>query len=431
MSCLIFCSFEVGGWPYKMAETLNRHGIKTYYISLDRNAYRHDSTVFHYGKRQEDWDLSSLLDRNCWNFQKNIKIIRHIKSHYGIKYCFATGHKAYLLKQAGMNYAYWSYGSDLDQCCKSPVFPAEYPLWKKGLFYLYFLLSFCREQKRSIPAEYPLWKKGLFYLYFLLRVCREQRKSIAYASSLMIIPYRLDTYQQLCPAKRLFFLPHLMNVMEYKELCKEKVESKKKICGAIGAENFFFSSTRHLWSEKNSSFADYKGNDIMLYSFSHYLKISTDKNSKLILIRKGPDVEKSEELIQELGIHNYVVWINEVRRDELWAYYQGASMCFGQFGKPALTYVVVEPLSNASPCISFVGNNDTNAPFYNTIPPILNSKDLEEIVHFISKITSDIDYASSISYNSWLWAKENCSEERFVKTFLNEMSFGLGEYSKK
>jgi hypothetical protein len=33
------------------------------------------------------------------------------------------------------------------------------------------------------------------------------------------------------------------------------------------------------------------------------------------------------------------------------------------------------------------------------------------------KITSDTDYASNLSYDSWLWTKENCSEEKFSEAF--------------
>ncbi|CAN0499711.1 unnamed protein product, partial [Phaeothamnion confervicola] len=58
---LIFCSYEVGGFPYKMAEILNRHSIVTYYISVDREQFGHDSTTYHWGTQREEWDLSRLF----------------------------------------------------------------------------------------------------------------------------------------------------------------------------------------------------------------------------------------------------------------------------------------------------------------------------------------------------------------------------------
>lgn len=414
----MFCSYEVGGLPYKMAETFNRHGIEAYYISLDRDARGHDSTKFHYGDRQDLWNLSSLFDKDYQNDQKIINLLIDIKSRYSIKYCLATGHRSYLLDKAKIDYAYWCYGTDFDQFCKSPVFKPEYSIWKKAKVGISFLLNFFKEQKRLIPPNYPLWKKTITYFYILFRLSKEQRRSIIKASSLMISSHQLNDYQKLCPGKSLFFIPHLINVTGYDELCGKKTDSKVDISKAIGAKRFFFSSTRHLWSSKNKLFRDYKGNDVILRSFKRYLEISGDDASKLVLVKKGPDTGQSEMLIQELGIDKHVVWLNEMKRDDIRVYYQGASVCFGQFGTPLLNYAVLEPLSNASPTVSFVGDYDDSVPFYSTPPPIFNTMDPEKIANFIHRITSDTGYASEVSYNSWFWAKENCSEERFTKDFL-------------
>ena len=168
MSYLIFCSFEVGGLPYKMAETLNRHGVKTYYISLAWKNHSHDSTAFHYGEKREDWDLSSYFDSRFWSTKKDIAFLRHMKIKYNIDYCLATGHKAYLLKEAGMDYAYLSYGFDLDQCCKFIIFPKGMPFGKERVSYFKSILNFYMDMRRLIPREYAFLKKFEEYLYILL-----------------------------------------------------------------------------------------------------------------------------------------------------------------------------------------------------------------------------------------------------------------------
>jgi glycosyltransferase involved in cell wall biosynthesis len=392
MSYLVFCSFEVGAFPYMMAETLNHHGIKAYYISLAKNSFDHNSTRFHYGDTKAEWNLSSLFNKEGPD-SSNVKILRDVKSRYAIECAFATGGKSYLLKQAGIDYRYWSFGSDLDLWCRFPV----------------------------VPAEFPAWKRAVLHPYFMLTTCREYRKSIINATSLMIAPYQLKTYRKICPGKRLFFVSQLTRMLNNGELNRKKAESKKKICEEIGADRFFFSPARHIWIEKGRSSVHDKGNDIVLRSFAHYLEKSRDKKTRLILIRKGPDVRDSEKLIEELGIKDYVVWLHERRRDDIWAYYQGASVCFGQFGTPVLSYATLEPLANASPCITFAGNCEPETPFYKTMPPVFNSIDYKEIADFLCRIVSDEKYASSISYESWRWANDNCSEEKFVETFLEEM----------
>lgn len=395
MSYLIFCSFEVGALPYKMAETLNRHGVKAYYISVAQNSFDHNSTRFHYGKTQDHWDLSSLFEGQR-DGRKYVKLLRDIKSRYSIKSALGIGGKSYILGRAGIDYRYWSYGADLDPWCRFPV----------------------------VPPEFPMWKKVLLYPYYFITVCRRHRKSLFNAGSLMIGPHRLKIYRELCPGKRLYFISQLISVTgSYEELCRKKRENKERICRTIGAERFFFSPVRHVWTKKNLSFAhNNKGNDIILYSFKRYLDVSKDKGAKLVMIKKGPDVAESKKLIKDLGIHDYAVWLDEMRRDELWGYYQAASMCLGQFGTPVLSYGALEPLANATPSVSFFEKWNDEIPFYETVPPVFSSMSPGEIADHMVKIVSDKEYASDLSRRSWLWAIENCSEERFVETFLNEMN---------
>lgn len=400
MSYLIFCSFEVGGLPYKMAEILNRHRVEAYYVSLHQNAAGHDSSRFHHGEQKEKWDLSPLFKKEYWPFDGSRKLLARIKNKYGIDYCLATGHRSYLLKDAGIDYGYWSYGADFDQ------------------FQNWSLRDFCVERRRFVPAKYPFWKKIIAYMDLLLRSPREQKASINRADSVMIVGYQLQTYKHLFPSKKFFYFPHIVSVPDYGDLRAQKAQNKRSICGEIGANRFFFSASRHLWLDRNRGFPDYKGNDVIIRSFARYLAVSRDKGSKLILAAKGPDVNLTKGLVRALGIEDYVVWKEEMPKNRLISYYQGASLCFGQFGLPMLSYAVIEPLANGCPTISYTGESrNTELPFYDTLPPIFNSKDAEEIARFMNKIVTNGDYESDLAYKSWLWAKENCSEEVFVKCF--------------
>lgn len=234
----------------------------------------------------------------------------------------------------------------------------------------------------------------------------------------MLVGYQWETYKSLFPAKKLFYTPHILDIMDYDDLSRIKAQNKKLICEGIGAERFFFSAVRHLWAKRSRRFADYKGNDVILCAFSRYLEISKDRSSKLILMLKGTDVELTKKLIRQLGIDDYVVWKEEMPKKDLLAYYQGASLCFGQFGLPMVSYAVIEPLANASPCVSYIADSGcpSQTPFYNTMPPVFNSRDPEEIAQFIHKMASGSNYAADVSYRSWLWAKENCSEDVFIKS---------------
>jgi hypothetical protein len=386
VSYLIFCSFEVGGFPFRMAETLNRYGVETFYIFLGRKRSDHDSALFHYGPIFEEWDLSDMFGNGLYNSGEVVAFLRQIKAKRNITHCLATGTNAYLLKKAGINYKYWSYGSDLDERCFSQVGISSFPFWRN------------------------------FYLAFIDRP--KTRKSICQSDSVMIAPYQTEALEGICPKKEMFFLPHYFKVVDYSMLLRQKNENKRMICNTIQAQKFFFSSARHVWSGHLRYTTNNKGNDVVLHSYALYLKLTNDFTSKLVLVKKGPDVESSRLLAQDLGVSNNVVWVNEMRREELDRYYQGATICFGQFGTPVVSYAALEPLANGSISISLSDENHSKVPFYKENPPIFNSKTPEEIAPFMVRMVSEKEKYADLSYKSWLWTKNHCSEEKFVESFL-------------
>lgn len=390
MSYLIFCSFEVGGLPYKMAELLNSRNIETYYISIARKISGHDSTAFHHSGKPAQWDLSSLFFSRFLTPSGIINTLKKIKNKYNVLGCLATGNLSYYLKYAGINYKYWSYGSDLDQVYSRRVFPSHYSIWKTILRYPYL----------KIVAPLTI------------------KKTIISSDAVMISPYQINALKKIDTNKNIFCVPHFAKILDFNCLSKLKIENKNKICNKIDAKQYFFSSVRHVWKGINQELADNKGNDIILKSFSRYIKSSGDSDTRLLLINKGFDVEYSKLLSRQLGIEKFVIWLDEMRREELFQYYQGAALCFGQFGTPIITNTVIESLSSASVCISFF-NMDSSYVCYKEQPPVFNSKDDEEIANFIIRITRDANSYKDLSYKSWLWAAQNCSEEKFIESFVN------------
>ena|GEM_PF-758456 len=390
MSYLIFCTFEVGGFPFRMAETLNRHGVETYYIYLGRRRSEHDSAEFHYGNQSPEWDLSSSFENILADSKKVIRQLNHIKAKKNILNCLATGRRAYLLKMGGIEYKYWSYGSDLDQECFIRV-----PL-----------------------TNHPLCKRVFVHPYRVFSECRDARKSIRDAISVMISSYQLDSLNRIC-SKSMFFLPHYFKVVDYQLLLQQKAQSKKIICEQIGAKRYFFSATRQVWSGHLRDMMDNKGNDIILNSYAIFRRLTGDRHSKLVFVEKGPDVDASKLLSRSLKLDESVAWVDEMRREELNRYYQGADICFGQFGTPVLTYAALEPLANGTISVSFLNENSFTSPFYSENPPIFSSKDPKEIAEFIVRTSSEKENHAALSHKSWVWIQDNCSEGKFVKSFIN------------
>ncbi len=400
MSYLIFCSFEVGGFPFRMAETLNRHGVETYYIYLGKRRSEHDSAEFHYGSRSPEWDLTNSFENILSDSKEVIRRLNQIKAKKNILNCLATGKRAYLLKMAGIEYMYWSYGSDIDQECFIRVPVSNRPLCKRMLIH-----------PSRVFSEY-----------------RGARKSVRGAISVMISSYQLESLNRICP-KSMFFLPHHFKVIDYQLLLQKKIQSKKIICEQIGARQYFFSATRQVWCGNLRDMTDNKGNDVILNSYAAFKKLTGDHYSGLVLVEKGPDVDASKVLSRSLNLHDSIAWVDEMKREELDPYYQGADICFGQFGTPALTYAALEPLANGTVSVSFSNKNNSTVPFYEEYPPIFSSKDPKEIAGFMAETLSKKENHAALSYESWLWIRDNCSEEKFVKSFVN--LFGQSHHLKE
>ena len=392
MTYLICCTYEVGGLPYRMAEVLNRKGVKTLYISLAEKTHGHDSTSFHHDHPTVDWDLTAQIGkRDSLSKGALVRLLGRIRKEYQIHGCLATGTECYLLKEAGFNYKYWSYGSDLDQFCFSPI-------WPRG---------------------YPAWKKPLVYTVFLMVQRRKARTTIRYADAVMISSYQQETLEKLFPEKPLFFLPHVMKIPEIALLERERLRSHDELCREMDAGYFFFSPTRHYWADSNRNLADNKANDVILKSFQKYLETKKDEPVKLILVRKGPDVDASISLAEELGIDNRVMWADEMKREKLNRFYQGATLCFGQFGTPVLTYAAIEAMANACACITYTGTGRPHIPFYREPPPVLSTKNPDEIAFLAKRLVTDKIYHRELSQRLWHWVNENCNEDKFVESFLH------------
>ncbi len=390
VSCLVFCAFEVGALPYKIAEALNRHGVKTYYVSVAPKPGGHDSTTFHFGDQQADWDLTDTLSDSLDSEEDTVRLLSQIREKYGITSGFATGQTAYLLKMAGIPYRYWSFGSDLDEYCFLP-----HNLWNW-----------------SLRRDYHKLRR------FYREVRKPTRKSFRDAEAVMIAPYQAKLLSRVSRRKKLFFLPHVLTTSpDYDLLLREKAEARERICKKIGAKEFFFAAARHVWAEDHKDWMDNKGNDRMIHAFARYLELRGDSGAKLVLVSKGPDVAASKSLASDLGLAEQVVWAEEMRRKDLDDYYRGARACFGQLGNPVVTYCALEPLANGSPCVSIFHPNTSHVPVYEDMPPLLNVVEPDEVARTLCRLSEDDDYHADICHRSWLWTKNNCSEEQFVRSF--------------
>jgi glycosyltransferase involved in cell wall biosynthesis len=112
----------------------------------------------------------------------------------------------------------------------------------------------------------------------------------------------------------------------------------------------FFSHARQGWKTA----LDYKGNDRAIRAFARFLnQQSTYHNPIIVLFEYGPDVNASKELVSELGMENYVVWMPTMERKYIYEGLQKASLVFDFFHDEVMSFggVTFEAFSCRAPVI--------------------------------------------------------------------------------
>jgi hypothetical protein len=98
-------------------------------------------------------------------------------------------------------------------------------------------------------------------------------------------------------------------------------------------EFIVFQQISQDWSMRGPYKID-KGNNHLINGFADYLKKDPQfsKDSVLILMEYGGDVEKSKQLIKDLGIEKNVIWFKKMNRKDLMVLISYSDMCVGELG---------------------------------------------------------------------------------------------------
>jgi len=400
MTHLVFCSYEVGGQPFRICEVLNRHGVPAQYVSVSRGARGHDSTVFHHGADTRPWDLSARVAGRPWAMARAMQRLRSLGPWQGV---FATGSAAHWLARAGLRYSYWSYGADLDYAGRARLLLGLGRPWPARI------VSALAQRLVRDPA---------------------MRRTLAAADAAMIGPHQREALQRLAPHLPLFFLPHFLPVASRGDVQAARMAAARN--APFGDRRVVFSAVRHAWSRVGPALPDYKGNDLAIRGFAAYLQRAAHADTMLVLVAKGRDVQASRRLVAELGIGANVQWVQEMTRADLAQLYHGASVCLGQFGPPVITGATIEPLACGTPVVAWVGEAGGPVPTYAEAPPVINTRSVDGIAQGLASMLDDPDAQAAGSQAAWSWAARNCSEAVFARAFarhFDERRAGTGARS--
>jgi glycosyltransferase involved in cell wall biosynthesis len=178
--------------------------------------------------------------------------------------------------------------------------------------YFFYSLGNCLDMAMIGPRI----SKGLINLLYLqkpvglfntLTIGFLQRRAIRNANLIgIVMGYQVDThakYLGILDKIKLIRLPWDIKMYEYNfnKALQEKYDPFDLV---------YFMPTRHVWASLwKSDFC--KGNDKFIKAFAKLLQ-EKKPNARLVCVDKGPDVSHSKALIDELGIGDYIEWIEEI-----------------------------------------------------------------------------------------------------------------------
>ena len=139
-------------------------------------------------------------------------------------------------------------------------------------------------------------------------------------------------------------------------------------------ELIFFSPSRHY---------SFKGNRKIIRAFSSFLS-GSKKDSVLILVERGTEIAQSKQLIEDLGIGDFVEWIPLQDKKGLMSYLSLKRLAvvdqfWGINDKATLGGVSRDAMAMATPLITHISLEEITK-LHNTAPPILYTDHTEESI---------------------------------------------------
>lgn len=135
-----------------------------------------------------------------------------------------------------------------------------------------------------------------------------------------------DTHRISSPP--IMYLPQYMSDLSVKYKSEINFEDIRRKYAFI-----VFQHGSQDWSDRGP-FKINKGNNILIEAFAKYLELGNNsKDSVLVLIEYGSDVEKSKELITKLNISSNVIWLPKMQRKDIMLAISKSDMGVGELGQ--------------------------------------------------------------------------------------------------
>lgn len=170
---------------------------------------------------------------------------------------------------------------------------------------------------------------------------------------------------------------------------------------------------RLSWSSNKGSVKsslDLKGTDILLRGFAQAL-VNSPLPMRLTLFRKGPDVEATVSLAEQLDIAEHIVWREEVTQGEILTLIASHDLVVDNLGPGSPGLTTADALALGVPVMSNMAGRQGPGDRLGTAP-VLHARSVNDVEQWLLKLAEDPKLLESIGEASRRFANSELSPDR-------------------
>jgi glycosyltransferase involved in cell wall biosynthesis len=287
---------------------------------------------------------------------------------------FCSGQGAFWGAWAGRPFAFVSYGADLDQLAVQG--------WSGD------------------PSEHAR-DSFVRALMFRLRG-RLYRRCLLRARLNVIAPYQWTAARRLGLHDFRWF-NHIIDSEVLSPLPETERTAWRRARGFGDQDLVVFMPSRLNWTRP--ALADHKGSDVLIRSLAATARMIP--GVRVVLVRKGWDIEPTRALLSDLGLESRAEWVDPMPKAQLVPYYSGADLVLDQFGLGILALVAVEAMACGAPVLTRTPASSP-APFYEEAPPIFVESP-ENLTARMMELLRDSGARRDLGRAGLAWVRRHCS----------------------
>ena len=173
----------------------------------------------------------------------------------------------------------------------------------------------------------------------------------------------------------------------------------------------FFCPARQDWVSRDPKMA--KGNDLYFRAAARLVAAGTT-NIRLHCIDWGVDMQATRNLVRELMLENFVVWLKPMSKKRLWKEMTDSAAVADQFLISVMSGIAFEALALGRRLIT-KDDGVTNSTFFGEAPPILSAGTVDEVEARMRQVMADPGDSGGVGAKAIGWIRRRHSADQIVK----------------